>query len=237
MLSGWNKPYFQRLTYDGCQISAHLLNKWKHKKESCGGWLFWGAFIALSLRAACVVWFVERLKWGWLVEQGLALDLHTLLNHTDSWLPALPTTPPQTQIYLHAGALPKSEPYGRYNTQPSAQSPAPGRCWQWWMLHDDSLWNDLRGQDCSRGYWNKPPKKRAGKWWQRGSEEAAGQVAIVCGAMDKSPWLREHKDSLRACLPEDCECFSFNVGKQLCVWINLHFACVHVRAENAARSL
>lgn len=47
---------------------------------------------------------------------GLALDLHTLLNHTDSRLLALPTTPPRSQIYLHAGAPPESEPYGSDNT-------------------------------------------------------------------------------------------------------------------------
>lgn len=86
------------VSYNGCWISGHLLNKWKHKKESFRGWLFWGSFIALPLCTACALWFVDGLKWGWLVEQRLALDLHTLLNHTDSRLPALPTTPPQTSF-------------------------------------------------------------------------------------------------------------------------------------------
>lgn len=27
---------------DGCQISSHLLNKRKYKKENCEGWLLWG---------------------------------------------------------------------------------------------------------------------------------------------------------------------------------------------------
>lgn len=162
--------------HDGCQIYAHLLNKWKHKKESCGGWLFWGAFIALPLRSACVVWFVERLKWGWLVEQRLALDLHTLLNHTDSWLPVLPTNSPQTQIYLHAGALPDSEPYGSYNTQPSAESqPQPAvdnvGCWE----TTASKW--FSAKDCSRGYRAKAQKGME-NWWQR--EERGSEGHCLC---------------------------------------------------------
>ena len=92
------------------------------RKRVAERWLFWGSFMALPLRTACVVWFVERLKWGWLVERRLALDLHTLLNHTDSWLPALPTILPQTHIYLYAGAPPDSQPYGTYNTQLSSKS-------------------------------------------------------------------------------------------------------------------
>ena len=67
------------------QIYTHVVNKWKYiRKESCRGWLFWAAFIAFLLHTASVVWFVERLKWGWLVEQRVTLDLQTLLNHTHS---------------------------------------------------------------------------------------------------------------------------------------------------------
>lgn len=122
--------------HDGCRISAHLLNKWNHKKESWGGCLFWGAFTALPpshcLRAVICREIEMRLAAG----AGLALDLHTLLNHTDSRLLALPTTPPRSQIYLHAGAPPESEPYGSDNTV-RHRFPIPACCWQWWMLSSD----------------------------------------------------------------------------------------------------
>lgn len=72
--------------------SAHLLNKWTHKKE-----LRWmiilGCVYSCEPQAACTPWFVDRLKWGWLVEQRPALDLHMVLNHGDSCLPPpLPTS-------------------------------------------------------------------------------------------------------------------------------------------------
>lgn len=184
-------------------------------KESCGGWLFWGDFMALPHRAACMVWFVERLKWSWLVEQRLALDLHTLLNHTDSRLQALPTALPQTQIYLQAGATPDSEPYGSDYTQPSAGfqlQPAVdnGGC----CATTASKW--FPDQDCTRGYWTKPQAGRE-NWWQRkerGSEGAVGQVAIVCGGMDKSPWLKAQRLSVVPS-PWGVWMLSFQCGKTI----------------------
>lgn len=98
---------------------------------------FWGSFIALPLLTACTVWFVERLKWGWLVEQRPALDLHTLLNHTDSRLPTLPTSPPRMHIYLHAGAPLDSQPYGTEKMQPRV--PETDYCWQSGMLQVTSV--------------------------------------------------------------------------------------------------
>lgn len=179
-------------------------------RKSCGGWLFWGAFIALPLRPACVVWFVERLKWGWLVEQRLALDLHTLLNHTDSWLPALPTTPPQTQIYLRAGAPLDAEPCGSFNTQPSAESqlqPAidnSGCCaataTKWFPAR--TAWEDIGPNFRRRGRIGDRNKKR-------GSEGSAGQVAIVVGRINL--WLKAQR--VNAVLQEDYGCIS-------CMWEN-----------------
>ena len=69
-----------------------------------------------------------------MVEQRFALDLFTLLNHIDSWLPALPTALPETQIYLHAEATPDSEPYGSYYTQPSAEPQLQSAVDNWWVL-------------------------------------------------------------------------------------------------------
>lgn len=206
-------------------------------RKSCGGWLFWGAFIALPLRPACVVWFVERLKWGWLVEQRLALDLHTLLNHTDSWLPALPTTPPQTQIYLRAGAPLDAEPCGSFNTQPSAESqfqPAidNGGCCaatatKWFPAR--TAWEDIGPNFRRRGRIGDRNKKS-------GSEGSAGQVAIVVGWINLCDW--KHKESLQssrrttdAFLACGKTIFCLNASA-ICFCERLDGQCRALRAEN-----
>lgn len=163
---------------------AHLLNKWSIRKRVAEDDYFGCAFIALSLLAACVVWFVERLKWGWLVEQRLTLDLHTLLNHTGSWLPPMPTAPPQTHTSISVQhPLQIQNLMGSYDTQSPSWVPTPACCWHCWRL-----WNNcqlmMSGSGLLRGHWTKPQKERENPWGP------AGQVAIVCGGMDTYPWLQ-----------------------------------------------
>lgn len=122
------------LMYSRFQL-IYLINESIRKRVAEDDY-FWGSFIALPLLTACAVWFVERLKWGWLVEQRPALDLHTLLNHTDSRLPTPSTSPPQMHIYLRARAPPDSQPYGTDNIQPRV--PDTDCCWQCGRLRGTS---------------------------------------------------------------------------------------------------
>lgn len=166
---------------------------------------FGAAFIALPLLAACVVWFVESLKWGRLVEQGSALDLHTRLNHTRQ----LAAAPPPAQIRLRAEAPPDWEPHGQLQHAVPRMSPNFQPAVDTVRGFEKTASKRISGPGLLRGHWTKPQKRERGG----GStgDLLVGRLLFVVAWINNHNW--EYNDSLQS--PEEHGCFSFDVGEQL----------------------
>lgn len=175
--------------------------------------------MALLLHPACPLWFVERLKWGWPVEQRLAGDLRVLLNHTDrlgiAHQPASNSDPSPGRGYSRFQDL-----NGDYNTQPRS------------------------GQSQSKPAVDNGAKTRASTWFAAPRGVRRGQSSdrdgeLVTERLDEWLWfvlgrinIHDWKHRL-AHVPEEYE----RLGKQLFVWATLCvcvcvFGCSLIPMEN-----
>lgn len=123
----WLDQTISTVFYD---VTSHLLNKWKAKKESCGGWLFRGAVIALpALRCprAVICRQIEMRLAG--QAKSRAWFTHTVKSHRQLAAASVRRPASDTHIYL---LPPKSEPYGFCQTRSRPQTAG----WKCWMLRE-----------------------------------------------------------------------------------------------------
>lgn len=119
----WPDHTISTVFYD---VTCHPLNKWKAKKESCEGWLFRGAVIALPpLRRprAVICRRIEMRLAGRATSR--AWFTHTVKSHRQPAAASVRRPASDTHIYL---LPPKSEPYGFCHTGSRPQT-AGWKCW------------------------------------------------------------------------------------------------------------
>lgn len=125
---------FSEPFYDVHQIYAHLLNKWKPKKESCGGWLFWGAVIAFPALQClrCVICREIEMKLA-----GRAATrtwfTHIVKSHGQPAAAAVHQPTPDTDLSLRRISSKNPNLMESITHRTQLRVPTPACRWQCWM--------------------------------------------------------------------------------------------------------